>query len=155
MGAQYDYSSSMLRQPGVPFKPYFIMENGINGASNQGCRNDCVDSISCTMCGDFSGAWLDYVEWMSTARLAGLFVFEWTDENWKGGGDPCKETKTFSEGIFNEANHGIFSVSDTGELVAKTLSNNDTFESILKASWAKAAPGTGGFRGWQSQELVI
>merc|ERR1711862_531310 len=109
------------------------------------------------------GSWKAYVQWMSTAKIAGLFVFEWTDENWKGGAATvganvvgnngptnafCYETTERGVGPgFDEANHGLFSVYNE-QLVAKSIGNFETFASVLGDAWASEAPGLGGFRGW-------
>merc|ERR1711920_551402 len=135
-----------------------------------GCRNDCPPcpscdpaSCKCTPCTCFASAWKAYVQWMSTAEIAGLFVFEWTDENWKGGAATvganfganhgqtnafCFETKSRGPGPgFDEANHGLFTVQDN-QLVAKSIGNRETFASVLGNAWATEMPGAGGFRGW-------
>jgi len=152
--SEWSYANYGLK--GVPFKPFFLTENGFNGAGNAGCRTDCTSS-KCTPCTDFADSWKSYVQWLSTARIAGHFVFEWTDENWKGG-DSCKAQELHSDKVymdhFNEGNHGIFhaagenTVRSPGVLVAKSIGGGATFESVLKDSWTKDAPGTGGFRGW-------
>eukprot|EP00443_Scrippsiella_acuminata_P007741 CAMPEP_0115175080 /NCGR_PEP_ID=MMETSP0270-20121206/4173_1 /TAXON_ID=71861 /ORGANISM="Scrippsiella trochoidea, Strain CCMP3099" /LENGTH=507 /DNA_ID=CAMNT_0002587945 /DNA_START=1 /DNA_END=1524 /DNA_ORIENTATION=- len=172
--SEWQYTENFL--PDVPFKPYFIMENGINGAFNAGCRDDCppcptcdLQACKCIPCSCLAKPWREYVEWMSTARIAGLFIFEWTDENWKGGvkivggntanvgGVPgetnafCLQTKTKDDGPgFNEANHGLFAVAEDGQLVPKSMGGGETLASVLRQSWTNEEPGLGGFRGWQS-----
>lgn len=149
--AQWDYGN-YAHPTNVPFKPYVIMENGLDGAGNWGCRIDC-GSVSghCRKCSDFKSSWPAYVSWLETARLAGNFVFEWTDENWKSGGNPCQEAKSYSGNRWpwSEANHGILAVNqESGALISKGIGNGETFETVIKASWTKKEPGTGGFRGW-------
>jgi hypothetical protein len=170
--AEMSYSTNLRPISGLPFKPYFLMESGISGAGNAGCRNDCQPCPSCNLatckcvpCTCLAAPWKEYVHWLAHAPIAGAFVFEWTDENWKGGATVvggsavsngvdgtnafCLETTTADDGPgFNEANHGIFTRGRDGALVGKSLGNGETFESVLRASWTKEAPGLGGFRGW-------
>jgi hypothetical protein len=143
---QWDYSK--VSDFSVPFKPYVIMENGLNGAGNGGCRVDCASRNGCRSCSDFEAPWKKFVSWMETARLAGHVIFEWTDENWKGGRDPCHEVHSDADGTFDEANHGLFHVAKNGSLEAKQISDGDTLESILASSWTRGGRGSGGYYGW-------
>merc|ERR1719461_3278 len=148
---RWDYGN-FAHPTNVPYKPYAIMENGLDGAGNWGCRIDCGSvSGGCKSCSDFVDSWPAYVSWLSTAKLAGNFIFEWTDENWKSGGDPCYETKSWygSRWPWSEANHGIFAVNQTsGALISKGIGGGQTFETVIKASWTKEQPSLGGLRGW-------
>jgi hypothetical protein len=170
--AEMSYSTNLRPFSGLPYKPYFLMESGISGAGNAGCRDDCPPCPSCNLatckcvpCTCLADPWKQYVQWISQAPIAGVFIFEWTDENWKGGAKIvggsavndgpegtnafCLETTTADAGPgFNEANHGIFKRGNDGALITKKLGDGESFESVLQASWAAEAPGPGGFRGW-------
>lgn len=165
-----DFRTNWKKLHSLPYKPFLIMETGINGPEkhwpaqegNFGCRNDCSHS-DCYSCSSFADNWKSFAQTLKSNRLAAQFIFEWTDENWKcygGGNDPCKEVTHGSRWDFSECNHGIFHVTDGapgGALLAKTIGNNETFESVLKAVWTAGAPGVGGYRGWlpQAQTLVV
>lgn len=167
--SQMSYSAELRPLPGMPYKPYFLMEEGINGAGNGGCRDDCPPCKSCSLedcacmpCTCYAEPWRQYVHWLSDAPIAGVFIFEWTDENWKGVfGPPDAESNAFctettravpQEPGFNEANHGIFHrAADGTSLEAKSLGGGETFDSVLRDLWMAEAPGQHGFRGWLSQ----
>jgi hypothetical protein len=154
--AQKDYRN-IEAYPNLPFKPYFIMENGVNGAENMGCRNDCVSTDGCTSCWDFKDSFLEFARWTMTAPIAGHFLFEFSDEAWKANPDPCASMKKYPSGqaaAFWENNHGIFNISGsypTCHLGAKTLdANGTTFESVLRESWFEGLrpDDVYGYRGW-------
>lgn len=156
-----DFRGNWQALHGLPYKPFLIMETGVDGPAdhwpaqngNRGCRNDCKD-WGCFSCDSFAPHWKAFVETLRTDKLGAQFIFEWTDENWKGYGgrnNPCKEVHGGKRYEFSEANHGIFREMDGppgSPLIPKTIGNNETFESVLKAVWTAEAPGVGGYRGW-------
>lgn len=44
-----------------------------------------MEECACIPCTCLAEPWRKYVGWMKDSSLAGLFIFEWTDECWKGG----------------------------------------------------------------------
>jgi len=127
-------------------KPTMITENGINGGYPGGCRDDC-STWDCTPCEKFASPWKSYMKWLETSHTAGFFTFEWTSENWKGSWDACKETRSRSDGNFDEGNYGMFQIDDSDNLIAKSIGGGDTFESVF-SQYGNRGPVHGGFRGW-------